>query len=86
MTAPAAWPMRKHEATQLNDDDDIGEQPAPAQALPDQGPAGALITEMANLLLGAARLGRYRTQFADTWTYFTGGCFLVWTVIIVLGR
>jgi hypothetical protein len=185
--------MRKHEATQLNDDD-IGEPPAPARGRPDQGPAGAVITEMANLLrgtrgslltdgcllggvaiglaleaglaaraprpglvgivnlgllggivfcwlvaafllaragrptlnalgelrcrtgapldprpgwvtlppvgadpaewtwnrayllLGAARLARYRTQFADTWTYFTGGCFLVWTMIIVLGR
>ncbi len=194
MTAPAAWPMRKHEATRLNDDEDIGEQPSSARALPDQGPAGAVITEMANLLrgtqgsmltdgcllggvaiglaletglasralrpglaglvnlgllggivfcwlvaalllaragrptlsavselrcrtgapldprpgwvtlppvgadpaewtwnrayllLGAARLARYRTQFADTWTYFTGGCFLVWTMIIVLGR
>ncbi|HWG62684.1 MAG TPA: hypothetical protein VG253_13320, partial [Streptosporangiaceae bacterium] len=27
----------------------------------------------AYLLLGAARLARYRMQFADTWTYFTGG-------------
>jgi hypothetical protein len=25
-------------------------------------------------------------QFADTWTYFTGGCFLAWTLIIILGR
>lgn len=40
----------------------------------------------AYLLLGAARLARYRMQFADTWTYFTGGCFLVWTMIIILGR
>ena len=40
----------------------------------------------AYLLLGAARLARYRVQFADTWTYFTGGCFLAWTLIIILGR
>ncbi len=40
----------------------------------------------AYLLLGAARLARYRVQFADTWTYFTGGCFLAWTMIIILGR
>jgi hypothetical protein len=39
----------------------------------------------AYLLLGAARLARYRMQFADTWTYLTVGCFLVWTVIIILG-
>jgi hypothetical protein len=40
----------------------------------------------AYLLLGAARLARYRMQYADTWTYLTGGCFLAWTAIIVLGR
>jgi hypothetical protein len=40
----------------------------------------------AYLLLGAARLARYRMQFADTWTYFTNGCFLAWTVILILGR
>jgi hypothetical protein len=40
----------------------------------------------AYLLLGAARLARYRVQFADTWTYFTGGCFLAWTMIIILSR
>ena len=39
----------------------------------------------AHLLLGAARLARYRTQFADTWTYLAGGCFLVWSAIVVLG-
>ena len=192
MTAPAAWPTRKHEATQLNDYDDIGEQAAaragtarsgarwcghrrdgrPAARHPRQhddrrvparrdrdrhrpggGPprralrpsllgvtnlgllggmlvcwlvaafllarAGRSSTRSAScagspaprstrgrgwltlppvgadpaewtwnrayLLLGAARLARYRMQFADTWTYFAGGCFLVWTVIIVLG-
>jgi len=40
----------------------------------------------AYLLLGAARLARYRMQFADTWTYFTGGCFLAWTMLVILGR
>lgn len=40
----------------------------------------------AYLLLGAARLARCRMQFADTWTYFAGGCFLAWTVIIILSR
>ena len=39
----------------------------------------------AYLLLGAARLARQRTQWADTWTYLTVGCFLVWTVIIIFG-
>ena len=192
MTAPAAWPMRKHGATRLNDDDQIGERPAPVRARPDQGPAGAVISEMADLLrdtrgsmvtdgcllgaivigfaleaglavkapgltrivslglvagtvfcwlaavvllartarpvlnavselrwvtgapldprpgwvtlppagadpaewtwnracllLGAARLARYRMQFADTWTYCAGGCFLAWTMVVLLGR
>jgi hypothetical protein len=40
----------------------------------------------AYLLLGAARRTRERMQFADTWTYFTGGCFLAWTATIFLGR
>ena len=40
----------------------------------------------AHLLLGAARLTRYRMQFADTWTYFTSGCFLAWTMVVILGR
>ena len=39
----------------------------------------------AHLLLGAARLARYRIQLADTWTYVTAGYFLVWTVIVFLG-
>lgn len=39
----------------------------------------------AHLLLGAARLARYRMQFADTWTYVAVGCFMAWSVIIVLG-
>ena len=49
MTAPAAWPTRKREATP-HGDDDAGEQAPPARALPDQGPAGAVIREMADLL------------------------------------
>lgn len=39
----------------------------------------------AYLLLGAARLARYRMRFADTWTYLTGCYFLAWTAIIILG-
>jgi hypothetical protein len=39
----------------------------------------------AHLLVGAARLVRYRMQVADTWTYITVGCFLVWTAIVILG-
>jgi hypothetical protein len=39
----------------------------------------------AHLLLGAARLARYRMRVADTWTYFTVGCFLAWTAIVILG-
>ena len=53
-------------------------------------PAGADPAEWtwnrAYLLLGSARLARYRMQYADTWTYFAGGCFLAWTVIALLGR
>jgi hypothetical protein len=40
----------------------------------------------AYLLLGAARLARCRLQYADTWTYLAGGCFLAWTAVVVLGR
>jgi hypothetical protein len=38
------------------------------------------------LLLGAARLARSRMQLADAWTYFTGGCFLAWTMVVILIR
>jgi hypothetical protein len=41
--------------------------------------------DRAYLLLGAARLSRSRMRFADTWTYLAGGCFLAWTVIIIVG-
>jgi hypothetical protein len=47
--------------------------------------AGEWTWNRAFVLLGAARLARHRVQLADTWTYLTVGCFLVWTVIIVLG-
>lgn len=40
----------------------------------------------AHLLVGAARLARYRMLFADTWTYLAGGFFLALTVVLVLGR
>jgi hypothetical protein len=40
----------------------------------------------AYLLLGAARLARYRMRCADTWTYLTVGCFLAWTVIAILSQ
>jgi len=39
----------------------------------------------AHLLLSAARLARRRTQVADTWTYIAAACFLLWTVVILLG-
>lgn len=39
----------------------------------------------AHLLLSAARLARYRTQLADTWTCATTAGFLVWTALILLG-
>lgn len=39
----------------------------------------------AHLLLGAARLARYRIQLADTWTCVTVACFLVWTAAVILG-
>ncbi len=39
----------------------------------------------AHLLVGAARLTRYRLQRADTWTYVTAGAFLVWTAFLLLG-
>lgn len=52
-------------------------------------PAGASTGDWtwdrAYLLLGAARLARYRMQFADTWTYLAGACFLVWTAFVILG-
>jgi len=53
-------------------------------------PVGANAAEWswnrAFLLVGAARLARYRMSFADTWTYLAGGCFLLWTLTLVVGR
>jgi hypothetical protein len=37
------------------------------------------------LLLGAARLTRYRIQLANTWTCVTAACFLVWTAAVLIG-
>jgi hypothetical protein len=39
----------------------------------------------AHLLVGAARMARYRIQLADTWTCVAAACFLLWTAIIGLG-
>jgi hypothetical protein len=39
----------------------------------------------AHLLVGAARLARYRIHLADTWTYITAIWFVAWTVIIIMG-
>jgi hypothetical protein len=39
----------------------------------------------AHMLVGAARMARYRIQLADTWTCVAAACFLVWMAIIGLG-
>jgi hypothetical protein len=39
----------------------------------------------AHLMVGAARLARYRIQLADTWTFITAAGFVVWTAVILLG-
>ena len=46
---------------------------------------GEWIWIRAHLLLGAARLARYRSQRADTWTFVTAATFLVWTAVHLLG-
>jgi hypothetical protein len=38
-----------------------------------------------NLMLGAARVRRERLHLADTWTFITVACFLLWTVAVLLG-
>jgi hypothetical protein len=38
-----------------------------------------------NMMLGAARVRRERIQRADTWTFITVGCFLLWTAAALLG-
>jgi hypothetical protein len=40
----------------------------------------------AHLLVGAARMARYRIQLADTWTCVAAASFLLWTAIISLGH
>ena len=37
------------------------------------------------LMLGAARIRSERVHLADTWTFITAGCFLVWTVLAFFG-
>jgi hypothetical protein len=38
-----------------------------------------------NMMLGAARVRRERIQRADTWTFITVACFLLWTAAVLLG-
>ncbi len=38
-----------------------------------------------NLMLSAARIRRERIHLADTWTFITAACFLIWTVSVLLG-
>jgi hypothetical protein len=61
--------------------------PRPAWiTLPPTGASPADWTwDRAYLLLGAARLARYRMRYADTWTYVAGFCFLVWSALVILG-
>ena len=39
----------------------------------------------ANMMLGAARIGRERAQLGDTWTFITTALFLVWSMAVLLG-
>jgi len=36
-------------------------------------------------MLGAARIRRERIQLAETWTFITVACFLLWTATVLLG-
>jgi hypothetical protein len=38
-----------------------------------------------NMMLGAARVRRERIQRAETWTFITVACFLLWTTALLLG-
>jgi hypothetical protein len=38
-----------------------------------------------NLLLGAARIRGERIHLADTWTFVTAACFMLWTAVVFLG-
>ena len=40
----------------------------------------------AHVLVGAARLSRYRIQLADTWTFVAAAFFMVCTAVFLLGR
>ena len=53
-------------------------------------PIGANVEEWswtrAHLLVGAARLSRYRVQLADTWTFVAAAFFMACTAVFLLGR
>ncbi|HEX2819792.1 MAG TPA: hypothetical protein VHO07_06470 [Streptosporangiaceae bacterium] len=53
--------------------------------LPAEVNADAWSWARVNLLLGAARIRRERVHLADTWTFITAGCFLAWTLAVLLG-
>ena len=38
-----------------------------------------------NMMLGATRVRRERIQRADTWTFITAACFLLWTAAVLVG-
>jgi hypothetical protein len=38
-----------------------------------------------NMMIGAARVRRERIQLAETWTFITVACFLLWTAAVLLG-
>jgi hypothetical protein len=38
-----------------------------------------------NMMLGAARVRRERIQLAQTWTFITVACFLLWTAAVIVG-
>ncbi len=38
-----------------------------------------------NMMIGAARVRRERIQLAETWTFITVACFLLWTATVLLG-
>ena len=38
-----------------------------------------------DMMLGAARVRRERIQSAETWTFITVACFLLWTAAVLLG-
>ncbi len=38
-----------------------------------------------NMMLGAARVRRERIQLAQTWTFITVACYLLWTAAVLLG-